>query len=757
LIGAVIQPTLTEHESERLAALKQYKILDTEAEQIFDDLTQLASLICDTPIALISLIDENRQWFKSKVGVDAVETPREISFCGHAINQNDLFEISDALSDSRFFDNPLVTGGPKIRFYAGMPLTTSAGQNLGTICVIDQTPKQLNQAQRASMVRLARQVVSHIERRVHFDQIIQLNKELTKKRDFIQGMIDSVPIMMGYWNKDLISEFANKPYSTWFGKSPTEIIGHSMRDLVCEPIFNSNFAHVQQALAGHEQAFERELKKLDGTKVPTLFRYIPHKIESGEIAGFYVLIQDISLFKQAEKDIQFTTQVFEHMTDSCVIADAHHKIVNINKAFTGLTGYAAEEVIGKLPHFIESKTLMTNSFAQVINSAASNQPNNKARILNKYDQHIDCMMTIDSVFDESGNVANYIVSFIDQSHTNNAQLKLEYLTDMLERTGNIAKVGGWELDITSQKFNYSTSLYKILESNPYVKIRLEDTSRYLTQEVQAQLLAAKESCLNLGSPWRLEIPATTANGRHIWLQSTGERVSHHGIPIKLVGTFQDITERKLAEADRIAAEQAYRDTLIREVHHRIKNNLQGVTGILRNVSKHDKNLAITINQVISQIQTIAVIHGLQGRKVSARVELNELVSAITVSIRSIWSKSITLEISPHHASGYIEEIEAVPIALILNELVTNAAKHHHGEDPIKIQLNYDPASANTSVEISNTSLKEQVSQNEKISGMGLQFARSLMPKQGATLALEQIENQIKAILKLSANVVNLEN
>lgn len=753
----MIPPTLTEHESERLAALKQYKILDTEAEQIFDDLTQLASVICDTPIALISLIDENRQWFKSKVGVDAIETPREISFCGHAIHQNELFEISDALADSRFFDNPLVTGEPKIRFYAGMPLTTPAGQNLGTICVIDQKPKQLNQAQRTSLKRLARQVVSHIERRIYFDQVFQLNEELSKKRDFIQGMIDSVPIMMGYWNKDLISEFANKPYSAWFGKSPNEIIGHSMRDLVCEPIFNSNFTHAQHALAGQEQAFERELKMLDGTKVPTLFRYIPHKIESGEIAGFYVLIQDISLFKQAEKDIQFTTQVFEHMTDGCVIADAHHNIVNINKAFTDLTGYTAEAVIGKLPYFIESKTLVTDSFAQLFESADSDQPSNKVRILNKFDQYIDCIMTIDSVFDESGNVANYIVSFIDQTQTNNARLKLEYLTDMLERTGNIAKVGGWEMDIASQKFNYSTSLYKILESNPYVKIRVEDTARYLTLEAQAQLLAAKHSCLNLGTPWNLEIPATTAHGRHIWLQSTGERVSNHGIPIKLVGTFQDITVRKLAEADRIAAEHAYRDTLIREVHHRIKNNLQGVTGILRNASTHDKNLASTVNQVISQIQTIAVIHGLQGRKVSERVELNELVGAITVSIRTIWSKSITLEILPNHASGYIEEIEAVPIALILNELVTNAAKHHHGNDPIKIQLNYDTASANTSVEISNASIGEQFSQKEKISGMGLQFARSLMPKQGASLALEQVENEIKTTLKLSANVVNLEN
>jgi PAS domain S-box-containing protein len=757
----VVTPALTEHESERLETLKQYKTLEAEAEaeaeQIFDDLTQLASHICDTPIALISLLDENRQWFKSKVGIDAVDTPREISFCSHTIHQNDLFEINDTLKDNRFLGDPLVTGNLKIRFYAGMPLTTARGQNLGTLCVLDQKPKQLNTAQRAAMARLARQVVSQIEKRDALEKVLHLNQQLIKKSDFTQGITDSVPVMLGYWNKDLICEFANQGYSRWFGKSPVQIIGRSMRELVCEQLFNNNLVHVQQALAGHEQSFERELEQLDGTKASTLIRYIPHKVESGEIIGFYVFIQDISLSKQAEKDIQFTAQVFEHMTDGCIIANTHHKIVNINQAFTDLTGFVAEEVIGKLPYFIESKTLETNTFAQAFTATVTEQSQNKARILHKDNRYIDCMMTVDSVFDENGNIANYIVSFIDQTQSNNAQLKLEYLTDMLERTGNIAKVGGWELDIATNQFNYSASLYKILESNPFVKIRLEDASIYLTPEVQAQLLSAKDLCLKLGTAWSLEIPATTAHGKHIWLQSTGERVTNHGIPIKLIGTFQDITERKIVEADRIAAEHAYRDTLIREVHHRIKNNLQGVTGILRNLSEHDEMLADPVNQVISQIQTIAVIHGLQGRKVSERVELNELVSAITVSIRSIWRKPITLAIYPQHTSGYIEEIEAVPIALILNELVTNAAKHHRGDGPIRIQLNYDAASTDTLVEILNTGVAEQTNQDDKISGMGLQFARSLMPKRGASLALEQMQDEIKTTLKLSANVVNLEN
>src|SRR6185295_19299713 len=123
----MIAPSMPIHEPERLAALERYAILDTKAEQAFDELVGLACAIFDVPIALISLVDESRQWFKARVGLDAAETPRDISFCGHAIHDLDIMIVNDALSDPRFFDNPLVTGDPKIRFYAGAQLTTPDG------------------------------------------------------------------------------------------------------------------------------------------------------------------------------------------------------------------------------------------------------------------------------------------------------------------------------------------------------------------------------------------------------------------------------------------------------------------------------------------------------------------------------------------------------------------------------------------------------------------------------------------------------
>jgi GAF domain-containing protein len=165
-----------DREAVRLEVLRQYQILDTPPEQAYDDFTRLATSICETPIALISLIDADRQWFKSKVGLAVNQTARDIAFC-NAILDDEILIVNDALRDERFVNNPLVTAEPSIRFYAGAPLITPEGHILGSLCVIDQQPRSLSDAQKAALEALARQVVIQLElRRVSASLAAALNK-----------------------------------------------------------------------------------------------------------------------------------------------------------------------------------------------------------------------------------------------------------------------------------------------------------------------------------------------------------------------------------------------------------------------------------------------------------------------------------------------------------------------------------------------------------------------------------------------------
>jgi len=183
-------PALPENEAERLEALARYEILDTPPEQAFDDLTMLASHTLDVPIAVVSLVDEARQWFKSSVGIDVRETPREYAFCAHAILGKDVMVVGDALRDERFQDNPLVTTYPGLRFYAGAPLLTEDGFALGTLCLVDRKPRELTSDELELLRALARQVVSRLEERRKVAALVRTMSERDQAQEELDRFFD---------------------------------------------------------------------------------------------------------------------------------------------------------------------------------------------------------------------------------------------------------------------------------------------------------------------------------------------------------------------------------------------------------------------------------------------------------------------------------------------------------------------------------------------------------------------------------------
>ena len=219
------RPVQPSDETRRLEALREYNWLDTPPEPEFDELTALVAHICEAPISLISLIDEQRQWFKSKFGLSSDETPRAISFCGHTILQRDLLIVPDAARDERFADNPLVTGDPHIRFYAGAPLVTVDGHALGTLSVIDRVPRQLSPLQREALRVLSRQVMARLELRRQAGELIESETRLFK-------VFRNCPVALSIhrWSDRTFVD-VNPAFSNLVGWTREEVLGHTLMDL----------------------------------------------------------------------------------------------------------------------------------------------------------------------------------------------------------------------------------------------------------------------------------------------------------------------------------------------------------------------------------------------------------------------------------------------------------------------------------------------------------------------------------------------
>jgi len=223
------KPEIPLDEEARLKSLRALGVLDTEAEERFDRITRLAKNHFDVPIALVSIVDADRQWFKSRQGLKATETGREISFCGHTILSDQTFVVRDASTHSDFSDNPLVVDDPSIRFYAGAPLHAPDGARVGTLCIIDRQPRNFTDHDLKSLRDLAN--CAEMELAI---------SAVREREHFLHEIADAMPGLVAYWDKNLICRFANKQYFEWFGRTPEQVLGSSIQSLLGDRLFKLN-------------------------------------------------------------------------------------------------------------------------------------------------------------------------------------------------------------------------------------------------------------------------------------------------------------------------------------------------------------------------------------------------------------------------------------------------------------------------------------------------------------------------------------
>ncbi|HVY62603.1 MAG TPA: GAF domain-containing protein, partial [Planctomycetota bacterium] len=235
---------LPSDEGRRLEALRRSGLLDTPPESAFDDIARIASLVAGTPIALVSLIDERRQWFKARVGLDATETPREQAFCGYTILGREPFVVPDATKDARFAENPLVTGPPRIAFYAGVPIVTADGHALGSLCVIDRRPRELSPEQLGALRALERRLVAELELRAAARDLARLHGEARDREALLRAFHDGTPdAIVTIDGQGSIVGF-NPAAERMFGWSADEAKGQPITVLVPEKLRGEIFRYM---------------------------------------------------------------------------------------------------------------------------------------------------------------------------------------------------------------------------------------------------------------------------------------------------------------------------------------------------------------------------------------------------------------------------------------------------------------------------------------------------------------------------------
>lgn len=596
--------------------------------------------------------------------------------------------------------------------------------------------------------RQALQATLH-ELRVHQLELESQNDELRRTRAELASLqamyfdfYDFAPV--GYCtvsSEGLILQ-ANLTTAALLGLPRRELLRQPITRFICAPDQDIYYLMGQQlAATGTPQVRELRLLKRDGNTFWALIRAITANEDGVPVRR--LVLSDITLRKQTEATLRVSDHALKAISQGVLITTPDQRIISVNDAFMSITGYAEAEVLGQNCRFLQGP-LTDPRTVDALRQALQKQVEFSGEILNyrKDGSTFWNELTVSPVRDQQGQLNHFIGVTRDISRRKQV--------DEAMRISAIAFEGQEGLLVMDVQ-------RKIMRVNQ----AFIDTTGYSQQEAQGQTTQllrpeGRHQAAFYDSVWR-DIHNTGSWQGEMWQRrKNGEvyparvtttvvtdargRVTHY------VASLTDASANALQEHRREQAEAAQRAALVREVHHRVKNSLQGVSGLLHQSARQHPALAKPLQQAISQVQGIAVIHGLQGRADSALVRVCELTGAIADAVASLWQTPVVVDIPPAWQPCVVVEKEAVPLALVLNELIVNAVKHG-GQATVNIELRNGERPEQVQISISNAGQFTQAATPPE-QAHGLKLVAALLPRQGARVVREQQDERVITRLHL---------